>query len=93
MTVGEAYIENEGEKWFLRDFDFFPEKLSHKFEIDKYYDSYNFIKGIEKKQFIVFNSEIDAIEASIEIRQMFGLDCDSLKEKLMDIKNGTTSKK
>lgn len=92
MTTKE-YIEKYGEQWYLRDFDFLPEKLSYRIEYDKYYNFSDFVKGIEKGDFILFNNEAEAIRKSIKIRNIFGLNNNFLYEKLGRIDYESTNEK
>lgn len=55
-----------GDRWILRDLDFFPEKLSdvaglYPYTIDTY------IEAIKNEHFFSFETEKEALEASIKI--------------------------
>jgi len=55
-----------GDRWVLRDLDFFPEKLSDMAELYPYtIDTY--IEVIKNEHFFSFETEREALEASIKI--------------------------
>ena len=55
-----------GERWILRDLDFFPEKLSDVARVYPYsVDTY--LTAIENEHFFSFATEREALEASIKI--------------------------
>lgn len=92
MTT-KGYIEKYGEQWYLRDFDFLPEKLSCRIEYDKYYNFSNFVEGINNGNFVLFDDEAEAIRKSIKIRNIFGLNNNFLYEKLGRIDYESANKK
>lgn len=55
-----------GDRWILRDLDFFPEKLSDAARVYPY-STDTYITAIENKHFFSFATEREAIEASIKI--------------------------
>lgn len=55
-----------GDRWILRDLDFFPEKLSEAARVYPYtIDTY--IETIKNEHFFSFETEKEALEASIKI--------------------------
>lgn len=55
-----------GDRWILRDLDFFPEKLSEAARVYPYtIDTY--IEAIKNEHFFSFETEKEALEASIKI--------------------------
>jgi len=87
--TSEAFLRKYGERWYLRDFDFYIEKLSERIEREKDISS-NFLRqllsndGSDK----IFNSEKEAILACIKVRKVLGLkNSDSLKARAFDILN------
>lgn len=55
-----------GDRWILRDLDFFPEKLSEVARVYPYtIDTY--IEAIKNEHFFSFETEKEALEASIKI--------------------------
>ena len=55
-----------GDRWVLRDLDFFPEKLSDMARIYPYkYETY--IEAIKNEHFVSFETEAEAIDACIKI--------------------------
>lgn len=61
----ERFRAMYGEKWILRDLDFFPEKLS---DIAKLYPyTTHTLYGIVDGTFHVFSREVDALDACIKI--------------------------
>lgn len=68
----ESFVNRYGERWILRDIDFFPEKLTDMAM------SYNYswdlcVKITEGKGFS-FDTEYDAVCASIKIYKLLGKD-------------------
>lgn len=65
----ELFVRKYGHLWFLRDFDYLPERL-------EYYDrclSTEFMKEVEKGNFKVFKTEEEARAASKQVRSVLGL--------------------
>lgn len=55
-----------GDRWVLRDLDFFPEKLSDMARIYPYtIDTYT--EAIKNEHFVSFKTELEALEASIKV--------------------------
>ena len=55
-----------GDRWVLRDLDFFPEKLSDMARLYPYtIDTY--IEAINNEHFVSFETELEALEACINI--------------------------
>ena len=59
-------VNQYGDRWILRDLDFFPEKLSVMCRIYPYMRK-TFMEVTTGKGFVSFNTEKEALEASIEI--------------------------
>ena len=59
-------VEKYGDRWILRDLDFFPEKLSVMCRIYPYMRK-TFMEVIKGNGFVSFNTEKEALEASIQI--------------------------
>ena len=59
-------VNRYGDRWILRDLDFFPEKLSDMCKVYPY--SFRpFIEVTTGNSFVSFNTEKEALEASIQI--------------------------
>ena len=59
-------VERYGDRWVLRDLDFFPEKLSDMCRIYPYIVR-TFMDAVMGRGFVSFETEKEALEASIEI--------------------------
>jgi len=60
-----------GDRWILRDLDFFPEKLSEAARVYPYtIDTY--IEVIKNEHFFSFETEKEALEASIKVYKTLG---------------------
>ena len=59
-------VEKYGDRWILRDLDFFPEKLSDMCKVYPY-SFRTFIEVTTGNSFVSFNTEKEALEASIQI--------------------------
>ena len=59
-------VERYGDRWVLRDLDFFPEKLSDMCRVYPYRVK-TFMKVTTGIGFVSFETEKEALEASIEI--------------------------
>ena len=59
-------VEKYGDRWILRDLDFFPEKLSDMCKVYPY-SFRTFIEVTTGNSFVSFNTEKEALEASIKI--------------------------
>lgn len=59
-------VERYGDRWVLRDLDFFPEKLSDVCRVYPYRVK-NFMEVTTGIGFVSFETEKEALEASIEI--------------------------
>ena len=59
-------VERYGDRWLLRDLDFFPEKLSVMCRVYPY-KVRTFMEVIKGNGFVSFNTEKEALEASIQI--------------------------
>ena len=59
-------VERYGDSWVLRDFDFFPEKLSDMCRVYPYRVK-TFMEVTTGIGFVSFETEKEALEASIEI--------------------------
>ena len=55
-----------GDRWILRDLDFFPEKLSDMCRLYPYTVD-TFMEVVEGRGFVFFETEKEAIDASIQI--------------------------
>jgi len=55
-----------GDRWILRDLDFFPEKLSDIAAIYPY-EEITYVEAVKNEHFISFETEKEALEASIKI--------------------------
>ena len=55
-----------GDRWILRDLDFFPEKLSDMARVYPYkFETY--VEAVKNEGFVSFETELEALEASINI--------------------------
>lgn len=84
----EEFIEKYGEVWYLRDFDFLPERLSYRVEHDELYEETNFLKEViygDKGIFVTFKKEEDALINSIKVRELFNLNNQYLKMRLGEL--------
>lgn len=62
----DKLVKQYGDRWILRDLDFFPEKLSEAARVYPYtIDTY--IEAIKNEHFFSFETEKEALEASIKI--------------------------
>ena len=59
-------VERYGDRWVLRDLDFFPEKLSDMCRVYPYRVK-TFMEVTTGRGFVSFETEKEALEASIEI--------------------------
>lgn len=59
-------VNQYGDRWILRDLDFFPEKLSVMCRVYPY-SVMTFMEVIMGNGFVSFNTEKEALEASIKI--------------------------
>ena len=59
-------VERYGDRWLLRHLDFFPEKLSVMCRVYPYRVR-TFMEVIKGNGFVSFNTEKEALEASIQI--------------------------
>ena len=59
-------VERYGDRWVLRDLDFFPEKLSDMCRVYPYRVK-TFMEVTTGKGFVSFKTEKEALEASIQI--------------------------
>ena len=59
-------IEQFGERWVLRDLDFFPEKFSDMHRLNKNYNDKVYFEIIYGN-FVGFKTEKEALEASLKI--------------------------
>ena len=59
-------VNRYGDRWILRDLDFFPEKLSDMCKVYPY-SFRTFIEVTTGNSFVSFNTEKEALEASIQI--------------------------
>lgn len=72
------------EQWYLRDFDFFPEKVSLRKDLTS-----TFFQEAEEGMFKLFDSESDALEACIRVRALLGMEnkdwlFDKFKESIVN---------
>lgn len=83
MTI-EEYLSRHKERWYLRDLDFLPEKLSEYKNL-----SWNLVQEIESEEssFKTFTSEIEAIRASLAIRELMKMENKGLIEILNNKRN------
>ena len=61
-----SLVNQYGDRWLLRDLDFFPEKLSVMCRVYPYRVR-TFMEVIRGNGFVSFNTEKEALEASIQI--------------------------
>ena len=61
-----SLVNRYGDRWILRDLDFFPEKLSDMCRVYPYSVS-TFMDVVRGNGFVSFNTEKEALEASIKI--------------------------
>ena len=59
-------VNQYGDRWLLRDLDFFPEKLSDMFRVYPYRVK-TFMEVTTGRGFVSFETEKEALEASIQI--------------------------
>ena len=59
-------VNQHGDRWLLRDLDFFPEKLSDMCRVYPYMRK-TFMEVTTGKGFVSFKTEKEALEASIKI--------------------------
>ena len=62
----DRLVKQYGDRWMLRDLDFFPEKLSDACRIYPYKVE-TFMKVVTGNGFISFETEKEALDASIQI--------------------------
>ena len=61
----DRLVKQYGDRWMLRDLDFFPEKLSDACRIYPYVET--FMEVVTGEGFISFETEKEALDASIKI--------------------------
>ena len=71
----DILVQLYGDRWMLRDLDFFPEKLSDMCRVYPY-SGRTFMDVVRGNGFVYFNTEKEALEASIKIYEKV------LKQKL-----------
>ena len=62
----DRLVNRYGDRWILRDLDFFPEKLSDMCKVYSY-SVRTFMEVTTGKGFVSFKTEKEALEASIKI--------------------------